>query len=85
MVERKTYLSELEKWRDENVIKVITGLRRCGKSTLLSLFQKQLMSSGVTPEQIISINFEDLLYEDLRDYRALYQHITECLLPDRMN
>ena len=85
MVERKTYLSELEKWRDENVIKVITGLRRCGKSTLLSLFQKQLMSSGVTPEQIISINFEDLLYEDLRDYRALYQHITACLLPDRMN
>ena len=85
MVERKTYLSELEKWRDENVIKVITGLRRCGKSTLLSLFQKQRMSSGVTPEQIISINFEDLLYEDLRDYRALYQHITACLLPDRMN
>ena len=85
MVERKEYLSALQKWKDENVIKVVTGLRRCGKSTLLSMFQEQLLKNGTGREQIISINFEDLQYEGLTDYRALYQYVSERLRADKMN
>ncbi len=72
MVERREYMHELWKWKDQNVIKVVTGLRRCGKSTLLSMFQVQLRNSGVEDGQIISINFEDLQYENLTDYSLLY-------------
>lgn len=85
MVERTEYIQALKKWRDEKIIKVVTGLRRCGKSTLLSMFQDVLLAEGVKPEQIISINFESLEYEALTDYRALYQYIREKLLPDQMN
>ena len=85
MVERHEYLNELKKWKDEKVIKVVTGLRRCGKSTLLSMFQEQLRQSGTAEEQIISINFEDLQYEALLDYASLYHYISERLCQDRMN
>ena len=85
MVERSEYLAELQKWQDEKVIKVVTGLRRCGKSTLLSMFQERLLQSGVGIDQIISINFEDLQFEDLTDYKALYHHISDRLQADRMN
>ena len=74
MVERKEYLEELLKWKDERVIKVVTGLRRCGKSTLLYQFQQKLLNSGISTEQIISINFEDLQYESYKDYRSLYAY-----------
>ena len=85
MVERHEYLNELKKWKDEKVIKVVTGLRRCGKSTLLSMFQEQLRQSGTAEEQIIAINFEDLQYEALLDYAALYRYVADRLCPDRMN
>ena len=79
MIERREYLNELEKWKHEKVIKVVTGLRRCGKSTLLSMYQNKLRNSGVEQEQIISINFEMLEYEELKDYKKLYQYITDRL------
>ena len=85
MVERHEYLNELKKWKDEKVIKVVTGLRRCGKSTLLSMFQEQLRQNGAAEEQIIAINFEDLQYEALLDYAALYRYVADRLCPDRMN
>ena len=85
MVKRREYLNELEQWKREKVIKVVTGLRRCGKSTLLAMFQDRLRESGVEAQQIISLNFEMLEYEELRGYRKLYQFITERLRPDRMN
>ena len=75
MVIRKEYLSRLLAWKNEQVIKVVTGIRRCGKSTLLKQFQDRLVEDGVSQEQIISINFEDLDYEDLLDYKALYAYI----------
>ena len=84
MVIRKEYLSRLLAWKDEQVIKVVTGIRRCGKSTLLKQFQEHLLEEGVSQEQIISINFEDLDYEDLLDYKALYAYIKERLCPDKM-
>ena len=74
MVERKEYLQQLLSWKDEQVIKVVTGIRRCGKSTLLRQYQNLLRQQGVAQEQIISINFEDLAYESLLDYTLpLYQ------------
>ncbi len=83
MIQRKEYLNLLKKWKDEQVIKVITGIRRCGKSTLLALFQDNLRAHGITDDQIISINFEELEYEELLDYRALYAYIKERLHPEK--
>ena len=85
MVLRTEYMDALRKWKHERVIKVVTGLRRCGKSTLLAMFQDALRLDGVASEQITSLNFEMLEYEELKDYRKLYQYITERLQPDRMN
>lgn len=84
MVERKEYLQKLWSWKDEQVIKVVTGIRRCGKSTLLKQYQNKLKSVGVTEEQIISINFEELENEPLLDYKSLYQYIKERLCEDKM-
>lgn len=84
MVIRKEYLSRLLAWKNEQVIKVVTGIRRCGKSTLLKQFQDRLLEEGVSQEQIISINFEDMDYEDLLNYKALYAYIKERLCPDKM-
>lgn len=83
MVERKEYLEQLSDWKDEQVIKVVTGIRRCGKSTLLSQYQKVLLQQGVDPSDILSINFEELEYEYLLDYQKLYEHILESLVPGR--
>ena len=58
MIERNEYLEELKRWRDQDLIKVITGIRRCGKSTLFDLFIKYLKDDGVSDEQIIKINLE---------------------------
>lgn len=84
-IERTDYLSWLNKWKEHQIIKVVTGVRRCGKSTLFEMFQDDLIRSGVKKEQIIDINFEDLEYEELLDYKALYRYVKERLLPDRMN
>ena len=63
MIQRKEYLQQLAAWRDEKLIKVVTGIRRCGKSTLLTQYQEYLHKQGATSEQIIALNFEDLIYE----------------------
>lgn len=84
MVKRKEYLEKLIEWKDEQVIKVVTGIRRCGKSTLLLQYQDYLCENGVLDEQIISLNFEELENEDLLDYKALYSYIKERLCKDKM-
>ena len=86
MVNRKEYLEKLKKLKDKQIIKVVTGVRRCGKSTLLKQFRDYLMNEcGVTQEQIIFINFEDLAYEHLLDYKALYQYITDRICENKKN
>lgn len=82
MVERREYLNRLIEWKDEQVIKVVTGIRRCGKSTLLLQYQDKLKASGVSDERIISINFEELEYEELQDYKKLYLYLKERLCED---
>ena len=85
MIQRKEYLDKLLSWKDEQVIKVVTGIRRCGKSTLLLQYQQYLLQNGVHSGQIVSINFEELEYEHLLHYKALYQYIMERLCPDKTN
>lgn len=85
MITRQTYLATLQKWKDKQIIKVITGIRRCGKSTLLKQFQQELTKEGVKNRQIISLNFEDLANEPFLDYRTLYSHIKSRLLPQQTN
>ena len=84
MVERKEYFEKLIGYKDKKLIKVITGVRRCGKSTLLKMFQEYLLENGVQKNQIIAVNFEDYEFDELKDPRMLYQYILERLLPDRM-
>lgn len=83
MVERKEYLEKLKLWKDEQVIKVVTGIRRCGKSTLLMQYQEYLKQSGVDADRIIAINFEELEYEELCDYKKLYEYIKARLSSDK--
>lgn len=84
-VPRTNYLEQLSVWRDKQIIKVITGIRRSGKSTLMQQYQQHLQGLGVRPEQIQVYNFEDLANEPLQDYRKLYAHVTQHLLPDQQN
>ena len=76
MIERTEYLEELKRWKDKDLIKVITGIRRCGKSTLFQLFIDYLKSTGISNEQIISLNLEDADY-NFEDYKQLYDYIKE--------
>ena len=85
MIERNEYLSMLIGNKDRDVIKVVTGVRRCGKSTLFTLYIDWLKKSGVSSDQIILVNLEDLEYEDLCDHRALYTYIKEHLRPGSSN
>lgn len=81
---RKEYFERLIGYKDKKIIKVVTGVRRCGKSTLLKMFQDYLLAHEVEQEQIISINFEDFEYESLWDAKALYEYLKEKILPNRM-
>ena len=83
MVERKEYLKQLMCWKDEQVIKVVTGIRRCGKSTLLAQYQDWLKANGISDTQIVSVNFEELEYEELLDYKKLYAYLKERLVPGK--
>lgn len=82
---RTEYLNWLIKQKDKQIIKVVTGVRRCGKSTLFAIYQDYLKENGISREQIISINFEDIEYEDLLNYKSLYNYVKERLLEDKMN
>ena len=83
MFQRKEYLDQLKSWREKQLIKVVTGVRRCGKSTLFSLYIDHLKQTGVDDEQIISINLEDVENEHLLDYKKLYAYIKDRLCNDK--
>lgn len=80
MKKRDLYLTQLIKYRDKPLIKVITGIRRCGKSTLLSLFEKHLIESGVSKDHIIRMNFESFEFHDISSYKELYSYIKDKLV-----
>ena len=85
MIERSEYMSILRRWRDKRVIKIVTGIRRCGKSSLLRMFQEHLIQSGVSDSQVQAINFEDIDNEPFLDYHTLYSHVKSHLQEGQMN
>lgn len=85
MIPRKDYLENLISFRNKQLIKVVTGIRRCGKSTLFELYQDYLLQNGVEKEQIIALNLEDGDCADIENYRDLFSSVKERLLSDNMN
>ena len=84
LIQREEYLNKLIALKDKKIIKVVTGVRRCGKSKLLEMYRKRLLEQGVEEERIVSINFEDLDFEDLTDYKKLHTYLKEHLVKDNM-
>ena len=83
MIQRQYYIDALIGFRDKQLIKVVTGIRRCGKSTLFELYQDYLRANGISDGQIISINLEEGEYDDIETYKQLYHYINERIQPDK--
>lgn len=84
-IDREEYLDFLIKSKDKKIIKVVSGVRRCGKSTLFEIYKDYLHKNEVEQNQIISINFEDMDYEELTDYKKLYEYIKSKIIEDKKN
>ena len=84
MIERPEYMTRLESLKDKQVIKVITGIRRCGKSTLLEMFRERLLLCGVPESRIISVNLEDFDFAELKEPKALHEYVKTRLVRDEM-
>lgn len=85
MIKREKYLAEIKKVLGKQVIKVLLGMRRVGKSTLLLQIQEELLSQGVERDQIISLNFEWLEFETLKEYKMLYEYIESKKVKGKTN
>lgn len=83
MIKRELYLSKLRKFKDTEFIKVITGVRRSGKTFLLRMFQNELQETGIDAQQIISINFESMKYADINDATKLYTYVMKQAFTDK--
>lgn len=79
---RDIYLNRLIAFQDTEPVKVITGIRRCGKTSLLKLMQRHLLETGIVPQQIVSMNFESMEYRDM-DVQAFYNHVKEIIQPNK--
>ena len=77
MIKREMYMKRIRPFIGTDLIKVMTGIRRCGKSVMLELIKQELIESGIKPEQFISINFEDMNYTHLQTAQALHEAITK--------
>ena len=84
-INRPQELAFLQRHRDHHIIKVVSGVRRCGKSTLFHLFRDRLLADGVPASRILTINLEDLAFESLQEYHALYRYVLEHLAPGGRN
>jgi predicted AAA+ superfamily ATPase len=86
LINRPEYIEKLKQLQDKpGLVKVITGIRRCGKSKLLELFQNYLKEIGVAGNRIVNINFEDLSNEKYMNYQKLHEHILASIEPNIMN
>jgi len=83
IIERKAYLEQLSMWREKEMIKVVTGVRRCGKSTLFDLYIKSLKASGVSDNQIVFINLEDGDCSELLEYKKLHEYINAHIIKNK--
>lgn len=82
-IERRQYLDKLISFKDKDLIKIITGIRRCGKSTLMEIYQKYLFEHGIQENQILKINFEDFAYRKLLNPETLHEYVIERLHPEK--
>ena len=78
-------MNQLITFKGKSVVKVVTGVRRCGKSSLLDLFERHLLDDGIPQSSIIRMNFESLDYDDIKTYRHLNDTVKKLLIPDSMN
>src|SRR5215469_5017578 len=85
MIQRIIYLNKLISFKDKELIKVVTGIRRCGKSTLLELYSSWLLANGIASQQIQCINFEDVHFSHLTNYMALHDHVLRHCVPGKIN
>ena len=85
MIYRSDYMRQLQAFKDNKIIKVVTGLRRSGKSTLLQMYRDELVANGVSPSQIQFVNFELMKYDYIRTYRQLYDFITQNIVVGKKN
>jgi predicted AAA+ superfamily ATPase len=85
LIERKQYMQTLRNLKDQNIIKVVTGVRRCGKSTLLQMFADELLQNGIVQEQIQFYNFEDPDIYTIGNWKDIYDYIKVRLIPEKMN
>ena len=81
-INRPEYLNKLIEYKDKDIVKIVTGIRRCGKSTLLDLFHDFLIDTGISNDNIIHMNMESLKYQDILDYKAFYKYISDKIQPD---
>lgn len=77
LINRPEYLNQLIQNKDVDLVKIVTGIRRCGKSSLLDLFHQYLLENGVVESNIIHMNLESLRYRNLKDYLSLYDYVSE--------
>ena len=85
LINRPVYMEQLISFREKQIIKIVTGIRRCGKSTLFDLYCEYLQNNGIQEDQIIRFNLEDPDYHDIQDYMQLYHLVSDRLNPDKMN
>jgi len=82
MIPREQYMEQLRSFKDNKLIKIVTGLRRCGKSTLMQLFKQELLQNGVAADHIIDINFELMAFDEIRDYKQFYKLVRDKIPAD---
>ncbi len=84
MIKRDKYLKKMIDAKDTNLIKIITGVRRSGKSTLLLMFKDYLLKNGIKEDNIIHINFESAMYDDIKNYKDLYKYVKEKIRKEKV-
>ena len=84
-INRPEYMKRLMEYKDKDVVKIVTGIRRCGKSTLLDLFEDHLLVSGVAKEHIIHMNMESLRYREITDHISFYEYVCGKIVPEKKN
>ena len=85
MIDRPNYLNDLISFKEKDLIKIVTGIRRCGKSTLFDLYIEYLISTGINKNQIIRMNLEEYEFNNIISYDDLYNYVNSKLVDDKMN
>lgn len=85
MIERPEYLNQLVHFKDKDLIKIVTGIKRCGKSTLFDLYINYLLHNGIEESQITRMNLEEYEFVDIENYKELYECVNSKLVKNKMN